>query len=303
MRRRRRSGWLPGPWGYVLNRAVAPLIPLALAHRLSLPVADLAHLLWVSKRENVRRNYAHILGRRPDDPLVEEMARSCFRHFGRYIAEMLHVQGWSADSVVDRLEVHGDEHFDEAAALGRGVIFVSAHLGSTEVAASLAVLRGYKITSVAQTLHPQFVMDWIVACRADMGITLLPTTGTGIALLRALRRREMVALVVDVAVDIGGGIPVSFCGRSTLFPSGPARLARLSGAPIVFGLAARRPGDCFIAHIEPPLMSNRELDAEEDARRLTQRIADIFEAYVRRYPDQWYAFRSIWPEGDGQMGI
>jgi len=301
--RRRRSGWLPGPWGYVLNRAVAPLFPLGLAHRLSLPIADVVYVLWRSKRENARRNYAHILGRSPDDPLVEGMVRSCFRHFGRYVAEMLHVQGWDTESVVDRLEVRGGEHFDEAEALGRGVIFVSAHLGSTEIAASLAVLRGYKITSVAQPLHPRFVMDWIIACRADMGVTLLPTTGTGIALVRALRRREMVALVVDAGVAIGGGIPVNFFGRTTLFPSGPARLARLSGAPIVFGLGARRPGGRFIAHVEPPLLSNRELDAEEDARRLTQRIVDIFEGYVRRYPDQWYAFRNMWPEDDGQMGI
>ena len=37
------SGWLPAPWGYLLNRAAAPLVPLNLAYHFALPFADLAH--------------------------------------------------------------------------------------------------------------------------------------------------------------------------------------------------------------------------------------------------------------------
>src|SRR5438093_13441867 len=101
----------------------------------------------------------------------------------------------------------------------------------------------------------------------------------------------MVAFVIDAGVDHRGGAPVTFFGRETVFPDGPARLARLSGAPIVFAVAARRPYGHFVAHIEPPLLSNRKLDADEDARQLTQSLAAAFESYVRRYPSQWYAFR------------
>ena len=286
----------PAPWHYVLNRGAAQLIPLSLAYRVSVAIADAFYGLWTSKRETALHNYARILGRPLDDPLVGRTARSCFRQFGRYIVELGHVQGWDTDSVMERLEMEGEEHFDEAEAHGRGVIFVSAHMGSIEVASSLVVLRGYKITSVAEDLRPRLLMDWIRTCRAKMGITLLPATGSGIRLLRALRRKEMVAFVVDIGVERVEGVPITFFGRQTVFPVGPARLARLSGAPIVFGLAARQPGGGFRAHIQPPLLSDRRLDAEEDARQLTQRIAEIFERFVRRYPDQWYAFRDMWPD-------
>lgn len=294
-----RSDWLPGPWLYVLNRAGIPLIPLDLAYRLALPFADLSYWLWRSKRETARRNYARVLGRSIDDPLVERTARECFRQFSLYIAEAIDVQGWHTESLLDRLEIEGEENFAAAEAYGRGIIFASAHMGSAEVAASIVVLRGYKITAVSERLRPQFVMDWAEACRAGMGITLLPATGSGIKLLRALRRKEMVAFVVDIGVDRGGGVPVTFFGHQTVFPLGPARLARLSGAPIVFGLAARKRGGRFVAHICPPLLANRELDADEDARQLTERIVGIFEGFVRRYPEQWYAFRDMWPD-DGR---
>jgi len=284
-------GGLPGPWGYVLNRAAAPLVPFGLARWVALPWGDFAYAMWRRPREAALRNYAQVLGRGVGDPLVERAARDCFRHFALYIAEMLHVQGWETRTVLDRIEIEGEEHFEEAEKLGRGIIFVSAHMGSAEVAAAVAVLRGYKITAVSEQLRPRFVMEWAVACRAAMGITLLPVERAGMSLLRALRRKEMVAFVIDAGVERGGGVPVTFFGRETMFPDGPARLSRLSGAPIVCAVAARLPGGRFRAHVEPPLVAERSRDGAEDARCVTQRLASSFEGYVRRYPGQWYAFR------------
>ena len=288
------AAWFPGPWGYVLNRAAAPLVPFGLARRIALPWGDFAFALWKRPRDAALGNYAHVLGRSSDDPIVERAARGCFRHFALYIAEMLHVQGWDTRTVLERLEIEGEEHFEEAEAQGKGIIFVSAHMGSAEIAGSAAVLRGYRITAVSERLHPTFVMDWAIACRAAMGITLIPVERAGISLLRALRRREMVAFVIDAGVERGGGVPVTFFGRETMFPDGPARLARLSGAPIVFAVAARLAGGRFRTHVEPPLVSERSLSPEEDAQCLTQRLASAFERYVRRYPGQWYAFREMW---------
>jgi lauroyl/myristoyl acyltransferase len=290
----RHNGWLPGPWGYVLNRAAAPLVPFGLARRVALPWGDFAYAAWKRPREAALQNYARVLGRPPDDPRVERAACASFRHFALYIAEMLHVQGWDTQTVLARLEIEGGEHFEAAEGYRKGIIFVSAHMGSAEIAGSVAVLRGYRITAVTERLRPQFVMDWAVACRAAMGVRLLPVERAGISLLRALRRREMVAFVIDAGVERGGGVPVTFFRRETVFPDGPARLARLSGAPVVFAVAARLPGGRFRAHIEPPLLSDRALSPEEDARCLTQRLASAFEGYVRRYPGQWYAFREMW---------
>jgi len=283
------------PWYYTLNRGLAQLVPLDLAYRLSEPIADVFHVAWRTKRQTARRNYARISGRDEEDEVVRRLSRQCFREFGHYVVELLHVQGWGPDTVEERLEVQGEEHFAEAEAAGKGVIFVSAHMGSAEVAAAIAVRRGYRITSVAERLRPGLLWDWVRTCRAKMGITLLPVSGSGLGLLRALRRKEMVAFVVDAGVDRGGGVPVTFFGRQTTFPDGPARLARLSGAPLVFGLAVRLRGGRFRAFVGPPLFPDRKRKPADDARRITQKVAEQFEGFVRRYPEQWYVFREIWP--------
>jgi KDO2-lipid IV(A) lauroyltransferase len=219
------------------------------------------------------------------------------------MAEMIDVQGWDTETVLDSMEIEGEHHFAEAEALGKGIIFVSGHIGSAEIAASIVLLRGFKVTSVIDGRYPRFVTDWIRACRKRMGVTLLPASRSGISLVRKLRRREMVALVIDAGVSAGDRITVSFFGRETVFPAGPARLARLSGAPIVFGVAVRRAGGRpepgtsrrFHVWVERPIFADPALSGEEDARRITEQIASTFERYVRRYPDQWYVFREIWP--------
>lgn len=298
----KRKDWLPAPWLYVLNHAGIRLVPFRVAMNLVAPFVPIVYRLWASKRRWAKQNFALLTGRRHDDPEVERLARSSFEHFGRYLMEMVHVQAWTNDIVIDRVEFEGEEHFTEAESHGRGIIFVSAHMGSAEVAASLVVLRGYKIMAVTEQIKPKFLMDWAVACRAALGITLVPVSRAGVKLIRALRRKEVVAMVVDAGIDRGGGVPVTFLGRDTVFPEGPARLARLSGAPIVFAAAVRLPGGRFRATVCAPIVPDRKADAGEDIRRMTQEIAACFEPFVREYPDQWYVFRDIWPNPSASRG-
>lgn len=288
------SGWLPGPWAFVLNHYGIRLIPWAVAEAVIPPIVSSLYRLQRGKRDQVLANYASITGLTEDDPAVRKLADTSFDQFGRYVMEMIHVQSWTNDVVLDRIEVEGEENFAKAEEYGRGIIFVSAHFGSAEAAASLAVLRGYRITAVTEQLRPQFIMDWAVACREALGITLIPISRAGVTLLRKLRRNEMVAMIVDAGIEEGGGVKVRFLDRETTFPEGPARLARLSGAPLVFGIAIRRPHGRFRATVCEPIVSDREADPAVDIQRMTQALADAFEPFVREHPEQWYVFREIW---------
>jgi KDO2-lipid IV(A) lauroyltransferase len=270
---------------------------LSFANAFAAPIGELVGKAWTSKFEIARRNYAQVLGLPVDHPKVTKTARECFRHFGLYAAETIAVQGWGADEVKELLEVEGEEHFAEADALGRGVIFVSGHMGATEVAAAMAVVRGYSIvTPVEEGGIPAWLFEYLELSRRQMGITLLPAERSGVSLLRTLRQGGMAAFVIDAGIDRGGSVTVEFCGRPTVFPDGPARLGRLSAAPLVFATCVRLPGGHYRAHVFPPVLPDRRAEAAEDARRVTQEVARSFEDMVQRYPSQWYAFREMWPD-------
>jgi KDO2-lipid IV(A) lauroyltransferase len=276
-----------------LSHTGSRIVPLSLANAVAMPIGECVGAVWSSKLEVAQRNFARVLGLPPDDPKVIATARDCFRHFGSYAVETIAVQGWGTENVVDRLEVVGGEHFDEALAHGRGVIFVSGHMGSTEVAAAMAVLRGYKITTVVENVRPHWLLEYLTISRQRMGITILTAGRSGVSLLRTLRRGGMAAFVIDAGID-RGAVSVDFFGHPALFPDGPARLARLSGAPLVFGAAVRLPHGRYRAYVSPPLMPNQRADATADARELTQHLAKTFERLIKKYPSQWYAFREMW---------
>jgi KDO2-lipid IV(A) lauroyltransferase len=272
------------------------IVPLSLANAFAAPIGELVGKAWANKFEMAKKNYAHVLGLPLDHPQVAATARDCFRHFGRYPMESIAVQGWGTDDVIDLLDVVGGENFGLAEAHGKGVIFVTGHMGATEIGAAMAVARGYKITTVVEEMHPTWLFEYLTMSRQKMGITLLPAERSGVSLLRTLRQGGMAAFVVDAGIDRGGAVAVDFFGRPTLFPDGPARLSRLSGAPLVFGTCVRLPGGRFRAYVFPPVLPDRDADPTADAQRVTQEIALTFEGMVRRYPSQWYAFREMWPE-------
>ena len=90
------------PWLYTVNRALAPVIPIEFANLIARPVADIFYAVFANRRAAARRNYGALMGLPYDDPAVDRMAKSAFRHFGRYVVEMMHMQGWSTGEVERR---------------------------------------------------------------------------------------------------------------------------------------------------------------------------------------------------------
>ena len=47
----------------------------------------------------------------------------------------------------------------------------------------------------------------------------------------------------------------------------------------------------FVEEVIWPLQSGK---TEEDVRRTKEAYLNVFERYIKKYPDQWYAFDKIW---------
>lgn len=292
---------VPALWLYRSFASLTRMVPLRLSYAVAVAVADAFYYVWRSKRESTCRNFSQVFSLPPDHPKVRRVARQSFHHYGRYIAELLHVQGVDLGGLRQRMVFRGREYLDEAVGYKRGVIFVSAHFGAMEVGSSAAPMLGYRITAAVQPLKPKLLMDWIAASRARLGVTLIDRDKSGRKLLRVLRRGGLIALVIDMGIQETGGVEVSFFGSPTVFPAGPAKIARWSGAPLVFALARRTADGRFIIQAAPPVLPRRSDDAQRDIQVTTQELVDIFADFVRQYPEQWYMFRDMWPWDGAQL--
>jgi KDO2-lipid IV(A) lauroyltransferase len=112
-----------------------------------------------------------------------------------------------------------------------------------------------------------------------------------------LKRNGLLALLIDRPTS-GDGVKVTFFGEEVEVPAGPARLALRAGASVVPTAFAR------VNRRAPEVTTLTEFgvcvapsgDEDADLRALTQAIMRAHESFIRRYPDQWYMFREMWPE-------
>ena len=113
---------------------------------------------------------------------------------------------------------------------------------------------------------------------------------TGLPILQALRRDEIVGMQIEPWGPLPGSHPVSFCGRETRFQLGPFAVARVARAPIVPVFAVRtgiRRYDIRIVGRFDPRTPAESVAALEATVR-------AYEEIVRAHPAQWLMFEPVW---------
>ncbi len=181
----------------------------------------------------------------------------------------------------------GYEQVVEALARGKGVITAAPHLGSWEMA-GLEYSRRHPITS----LYKPQKGSWdalIKQGRERFGANLVPSEHGGVReLLGTLKRGETAGILPDQDPPEGSGVFADFFGIPSHTPVLMSRLARRTGATILYMYAERLSwGRGFILHFVP---APGEVTADDDARAAAAVNRGV-ETCIRRMPEQyWWAY-------------
>jgi KDO2-lipid IV(A) lauroyltransferase len=272
-------------------------LPRRLSYHVAAWLADVAYLLMHDKRRTAAANIAHVFGRPSGSREARGLARRMFRSYALYWADFFRLGGASGDLSDGLVRIEGIKHLKDALKLGRGAIFVSAHLGSWDMGgAALAATEGLSaLSAIVEPVTKKTSNSVVTMIRERRGVKVIPL-GNPLAVGRALRRNEIVFVVGERLVG-ADGVDVDFFGERTLLPRGAAYWSVRVGAPIVPGFCIRQPDGTFIAHIEAPIVPDRNDGSEAAMRRHTQRIAGVMETYIARYPDQWCMLQPVWERG------
>lgn len=293
----------PSSRGELARRAtavgVATLIALArvLPRRVAYAMADAAGLAtlyaWPRGRRNALQNFARVLGQPERSRAVRRTARRSFSHFGRMGVDLLRHHSFDEAQLRHEIKAEGLEHIDEALRFGKGVILVAPHLGNWEAGVSLGCFVPYHAVAVADE---GLLASLVAGHRARAGIDIVPRSRSLRPILRALGRNELVVLMSDLAKDMRS-VSVEFFGRPSRVPSGPAQLARRTGAPLVPIYAVRDKDQMTMVRVEAPFAPIVTDNPEHDLQRMSQWMADFFARVIRRHPDQWYPYQEYWAGG------
>jgi Kdo2-lipid IVA lauroyltransferase/acyltransferase len=167
---------------------------------------------------------------------------------------------------------------------GRGIIFLTPHLGCFEVTArAYATLFG-PITVLYRPARKPWLRELVATSRTRPNMTAAPTTLAGVRqMLRALKAGEAVGLLPDQVPPRGLGVWAPFFGREAYTMTLPARLVQQTGAALLLAWGERLPGGRgYLVHVQP---FTGELAREPHAAAL--QINAEMERMVRAGPTQY----------------
>jgi Kdo2-lipid IVA lauroyltransferase/acyltransferase len=280
---------------WVLRIALLPIVVLPpRAARAAGAVFGLA--AWILFPGLRRRTRRHLRLAFPvaTDLWIDRTARGVFRWVGRAGADFLHLDRFGPTALAD-LEVEGRGHWDAARARGRGVILVTGHLGNWEVLGAWLATLGTPVWVIYHPFREKRLDRFVYGRRERVGVRGIPAEGSPLRALRALRRGEILGILLD-RVPRGESVACTFFGRECRAASGPARLALATGAPVVPACLVYRQGVMRVRF--EPAIDSAEVPAGADLgdvlRESTQRQARVLEDWIRDSPEQWPWFYDRW---------
>ncbi|MGH2514328.1 MAG: lysophospholipid acyltransferase family protein, partial [Ktedonobacterales bacterium] len=273
--------------------------------RIAGSVTELIYWGWGSKRHVTIANMAQILGTSPRDPRARRLARISWRNFGRYISDFISIPNTTRAEIVSRVRdvtpapgAYG--LLDEALAHGKGVVLVSAHFGAYDVA-GIAVASHCPVHLIVETIpDPKMDAMWQEQ-RRELGMEVLRIEKSPRQFLRVLQENGVVAVAIDRPLPAGEGVPVTFFGRRCWVPGGIAQIALKADAAVVpgFCLYDEHYSSTYQLAASGVIYPEHTGDKRADTMRLTQRMFDALEVFIRERPDQWAMFRAFWPDTEG----
>ena len=281
---------------YLLIRALLvpiQLVPLRLASWLGERLGALAFVLARSER---RKTLASLAVGYPEKSETEReaLARQCFRHIGRSVMEMVCIEQFDArrHEYVE-WEPASRAAMDAALARGKGVVFVTGHVGNWELLARYVALEDYPAAVIGKEASDPRTTKLIEGFRASGKLRVIWRGSSGAAkeMLRALKGNSILGILIDQDTKVQS-VWVPFFGRLAKTPRAAADLALRTGAAPMLGFCTRvGPLRYRITMRE---LERPALEGEAAVTALTAELTRGIEEQIRAHPEQWVWMHQRW---------
>ena len=275
-------------------------LPRPLARVAGISIAWLVYLLHGKLRRVGMRNLELAF---PEKSRRERkrILHGVFTSLGRQVAEVCLFPKYTRENVAKTVVYEGFEYFERALARGKGVIFLTGHVGAWELSAFAHSLYGYPLNIVMRPLDNPY-LDRLTREYRTMHGNKTVDKDFARGLIAAMRKGETVGVLMDTNMIASQGVFVDFFGIPACTASGVARVALKTDAAVVPGFTIWDPAlQKYRLRFDPPVELVRSGNTEADVVANTAKFTKVIEDYVRKYPDQWLWVHRRWktrPKGE-----
>lgn len=225
---------------------------------------------------------------------AEPIIRSLFTKLGQTFIEVMYMPALNAGNISKYVTIENRQHLVEALKQGKGVVFLTAHIGNWEWLGASLSMDGFPMTTVIKRQPNEQYTRILNEYRQMVGLEIFSSGSTElVSAAKALKKGKVLGFLSD---QDGGrdGLFIEFLGKMASTPKGAAIFAKRFGSPVVPSFIVRRPEGGHRVIIGEPLYYQDTGNEEKDVTDLTLRMTRTIEAAIKEYPDEWLWFQRRW---------
>ena len=255
----------------------------------------MAYLCLARRRRVTLDNLDIAFGGEKSAAARRAIARATFRNLGEHLIDFSRMRRLTPDTFSSVCTIEGLERVEQLLTRRAGLLMLSAHFGSWELASAIALRLAPRMHVIVRPLDNPALARLVDAYRRYSGYHAIPKNQALSASLKALRRGEIVGLLMDQSSLRHEGIPVPFFGdrcvhldRSGADGSYAPGARSSASSSVRQGLGKHR----LVFSEEIPIQRSGNL--RQDIADNTRRFNQLIESYVRAYPDHWFWLHRRW---------
>ncbi len=277
--------------------ALAARLPWTMQRALGRGIGRMLRVLLPARARVARRNL-ELCFPELDDAARKRLYADSFESLGIALFEFGRAWWGSVAPMRGNVRVEGLEHLEAARAGGRGVIVISGHFTTLEIAARL--MCDHAPLAGMYRPHEDPAMEWAVKRGRLRYAQAMFTREELRPALRHLKQGGLLWFAPDQDTRRGDSVFVPFFGHAAWSLTSTHQLAKLSGAAVIAFSHVRRADGGYTLRLSPPFADFPSADATAD----TARVIEAVEAMVREAPDQYLWIHKRFkrqPDGRGRL--
>lgn len=217
---------------------------------------------------------------------------------GKAIVELPFIWCAPPEKVAAHASDENWEHVQSVLDSGRGIVFLTPHLGCFEITAQQIALRT-PLTVMYRPPKRDALKPLIEGARARHNLHLAPANLSGVRILaKCLKRGEPIGVLPDQVPQEGEGVWAPYFGRTAYTMTLPAKLAQMGNAAVILVYAERRAkGAGYIVRFVPFEGELAGTPAEQAAT-----VNRAMEQLIARCPAQYFWSYNRYKQPDGVAG-
>lgn len=250
--------------------------------------------LFASETRALTKRHLRLAFPEKSDEEVRSLARRTFKMLGKNAGDILRSSSVRNLAELEKfLVTHGLENYHEAHIRGKGVIFLTCHLGAFDLQITNMAMRGLNPNIIGTPLKDKRLNDLLWNYRNLHGAIPIARGKETFRMIKVLKSGGSVALLIDQDTKVKT-VFVDFFGMQAATPVGGTVLALKTGAAVVPTYIYLGDDGLQHMHLLPEIHMTITGDEDRDVQFNTQVLTNFIEEKIREHPDQWVWMHERW---------